>query len=279
MPNSADLADNPVLSPWDGPRGGVPPFERIETAHFIPALEAAMAEKRAEVAAIAGNAAPPTFANTLEALEASGAPLTRATRLLSVHASTLNTPAMREVETWSSTRLAALRDEIIQNGALFARIKAVYDTRATSGLNPEQQRLAVVTYDRFVRQGAALSPAEKSELAAVNQKLAALYTRFSQNTLADEEGEALVVEREADLAGLSAEQIEAAAAEAKARGLAGKWAFANTRSAMEPFLTFADNRDLREKAFRLFTSRGDHTAHDNTPLITEILALRAAKAT
>ena len=278
MPNSADLADNPVLAPWGGPRGGVPPFDRIETAHFIPALEAAMVEKRADVAAIASNPEPPTFANTLQALEAAGPALTRATRLLNVFATTLNNPAMREVETWSSTRLAALRDEITHNGALFARIKAVYDARESSGLNPEQQRLAVVTYDRFVRQGAALSPAEKAELAAVNQKLAALYTRFSQNTLADEEGEALVVEREADLAGLSPEQIDAAAAEAKARGMEGKWAFANTRSAMEPFLTFADNRDLREKAFRLFVSRGDHTAHDNTPLITEILALRAAKA-
>ncbi len=272
------LNDNAVFAEWTGPYGAAPAFDRIETSHFIPALEAAMAEKRAEVAAIANNPAPATFANTLEALEASGPALTRVGRLLSVYTSTLNTPAMREVQTWASPKLAALRDEITQNGALFARIKAVYEARETSGLTAEQQRLAFVTYDRFVRQGAALSAADKAALAEVNQKLAGLYTRFSQNILADEEGQALVIESAADLEGLSQGQIDAAAAEAKARGLEGKWAFANTRSSMEPFLTFAARRDLREKAFHLFTKRGDGGEHDNLPLITEIMTLRAKKA-
>jgi peptidyl-dipeptidase Dcp len=181
------------------------------------------------------------------------------------------------VQTWAAPKLAGLRDEITQNGALFERIRAVYEAREESGLAAEAQRLAFVVHDRFVRQGAALSEADKARLAEINQLLAALYTRFSQNILADEEGEALVVESEADLAGLTPEQIESAAAEAKARGLVG-WAFANTRSAMEPFLTFAARRDLREKAFRLFTSRGDGTAHDNRPIITEIMGLRAEKA-
>ena len=275
---SAEPNDNPVLAPWTGPHGAAPAFDRIETAHFIPALETAIAEKQAEVAAIAANPAPPTFTNTLEALEASGPTLTRAGRLLNIYTSTMNTPAMREVQTWASPKLAALRDEITHNPALFARIKAVYEARATSGLNAEQQRLADVTYDRFVRQGAALSPADKTSLAAINQTLAGLYTRFSQNILADEEGQALVLDSAADLEGLNQGQIDAAAAEAKARGLEGKWAFANTRSAMEPFLTFSARRDLREKAFRLFTLRGDGGAHDNTPLITQILALRAQKA-
>src|SRR5579862_7805857 len=272
------LADNPVFAEWTGPHGAAPAFDQIETGHFIPALEAAITEKQAEVAAIASNPAPPTFANTLEALEASGPALTRAGRLLNIYTSTMNTPQMREVQTWASPKLAALRDEITQNGALFARIKAVYEARETSGLTAEQQRLAFVVYDRFVRQGAALPPADKAALAAVNQTLAGLYTRFSQNILADEEGQALVIESAADLEGLSQGQIEAAAAEAKNRGLDGKWAFANTRSAMEPFLTFAARRDLREKAFNLFTKRGDGGAHDNTPLITEILQLRAQTA-
>jgi len=278
MPRLSDQSDNPVLAPWGGPRGGVPPFDQIKTDQFIPALAAAMDEKRAEVAEIAANPAPPAFENTLAALEASGPALTRATRLLGVYAATMNDAQMREVETWSSPKLAALRDEITQNSALFARIKAVYEARETSGLSAEQQRLAFVVYDRFVRQGAALSASDKGALAEINQKLAALYTRFGQNVLADEEGEALVVESEADLAGLSPEQREAAAAEATARGFAGKWVFANTRSAMEPFLTFADRRDLREKAFRLFTRRGESQAHDNRPLISEIMALRAQKA-
>jgi peptidyl-dipeptidase Dcp len=273
-----DLLDNPVLAPWEGPHGGAPAFDRIQIDHFIPALEAAMAEKRADIAAIADNPEPATFANTLVALEASGERFTRATRLMGVFTSTMNTPQMREVQTWAAPKLAALRDEITQNAALFARVKAVYEARETSGLGAEEQRLAFVTYDRFVRQGAALSTADKARLAEINQALAALYTRFSQNVLADEEGEALVIEHESDLAGLSKEQREAAAAEAKARGLEGKWAFANTRSAMEPFMTFAARRELREKALRLFTRRGDGTAHDNRPLITEIMKLRAEKA-
>ena len=278
MSEATDVSANPVLAPWEGPHGGAPAFDQIRTEHFQPALEAAMAEKRADVARIANDTAPPTFANTLEALEASGPLLNRVTRLFNIHTSTLNTREMREVQTWTSPRLAALRDEITQNGALFARIKAVYEARETSGLTPEQQRLAYVTYDRFVRQGAALSDADKTALAAINQQLAALYTRFSQNVLADEEGEALVLESADDLAGLAPGQIEAAAAEAKARGHEGKWAIANTRSAMEPFLTVAASRPARERAFRLFVSRGDHTAHDNTRLITEILQLRARKA-
>jgi len=278
MPIPPDIAANPVLAEWDGPHGGAPAFDRIETAHFIPALEAAMAEKRADVAAIADDPAPPTFANTLEALEASGPLLTRATRLLGVYTSTLNTPAMREVQTWASPRLAALRDEITHNPMLFARVKAVYDARETSGLSAEQQRLAFVIHDRFVRQGAALSAADKARLAEINQQLAALYTRFSQNVLADEEGQALVLESEGDLAGLGEAQREAAATEAKTRDLAGKWAIANTRSAIEPLLTLADRRDVREKAFRLFISRGDGGAHDNRPIITDVMALRAEKA-
>jgi peptidyl-dipeptidase Dcp len=174
MVTPADIAANPVLAEWTGPHGGAPAFDAIETGHFIPALEAAMAEKRADIAAIADEAAPPSFANTLEALEASGPRLTRATRLLSIYTSTLNTPAMREVQTWASPKLAALRDEITHNPALFARVKAVYDARETSGLIAEQQRLAFVVYDRFVRQGAALSPADKARLAEINQQLAAL---------------------------------------------------------------------------------------------------------
>ena len=142
------LADNPVFAEWTGPHGAAPAFDKVETGHFIPALEAAIAEKQAEVAAIANDPAPPTFANTLEALEASGPALTRAGRLLNIYTSTMNTPQMRGVQTWSSPKLAALRDEITQNGALFARIKAVYDARETIGLTTEQQRLAFVKIGR-----------------------------------------------------------------------------------------------------------------------------------
>lgn len=275
---TASPLDIPVLAAWDGPYGGSPPFDRVETEHFVPALEAAMEEKLADVTAIAENPAAPTFDNTLVALEASGELLRRASALYNVYTTTMNTPAMREVQTWASPKMAAMRDAIIQNGPLFERIKAVYAARESSGLNAEQQRLAQVVYERFVRQGAALSAADKARLAEVNQRLASLYTLFGQNILADEEGEALILESEADLAGLSADQRDAAAQAARDRGLAGKWAIANTRSAMEPFLTFSDRRDLREKAFRLFNARADGGAHDNAAIMTEIMSLRAEKA-
>ncbi|MFI4935699.1 MAG: M3 family metallopeptidase [Caulobacterales bacterium] len=278
MPQSTEIADNPVLAPWGGPHGGAPAFDRIQTAHFRPALESAIEEKRAEVAAIAADPAAPTFANTLEALEATGARHRRASALLGIYTSTLNTPEMRAVQRWASPALAALRDEITLNGALFDRITAVYEARETADLTEEQQRLAYVIYDRFRRQGAALSAPDKERLAQINQELAVRQTRFSQNILGDEEGVALVLDAEADLEGLPESQRESAAAAAEARGLAGKWAIANSRSAMEPFLAHSARRDLREKAFRLWTARGDGGANDNRGLITEILALRAEKA-
>jgi peptidyl-dipeptidase Dcp len=276
---TSTLADNPVLAPWDGPHGGAPAFDRVRVEHFEPALEEAMARYRAEIAAIAANPEPPSFANTLEAMERSGRAFRQATSLMGVFTSTMNTPAMQAVQRAAAPKLAAFRDEIMHNRPLFERIRAVYEARETSGLTAEQQRLADVVWRRFTRQGAALPDAEKHRLAEINQRLASLYTNFSQNILADEEGLSLVLESEADLAGLPADLIEAAAASAEARGLKGKWVIANTRSSMDPFITFSDRRDLREKALAMWASRGDNPGdHDNNPIMTEILKLRVEKA-
>jgi peptidyl-dipeptidase Dcp len=280
MPDdAASTADNPILAPWAGPHGGAPAFGQVRTADFAPALEAAMAQYRAEVQAIAADPAPPIFANTLEALERSGKAYRQATSLLNIFTSTLNSAEMQAVQREAAPKLAAFRDEIFHNRALFERIRAVYDVRETSGLNAEQQRLAYVIHQRFARQGAALPDADKHRLAEINQRLATLYTKFSQNILADEENYALVLETEADLAGLPADLIAGAAATAEARAMQGKWVIANTRSSMEPFITFSDRRDLRERAFALFTGRGDNPGeHDNNPIITEVLKLRVEKA-
>jgi peptidyl-dipeptidase Dcp len=273
------LADNPVLAPWDGPYGGGPAFDKVRVEHFEPALDEAMARYRAEIATIVANPEPPTFANTLEALERSGRDYRQATSLMGTFTSTMNTPAMQAVQRTAAPRLAAFRDEIMHNRPLFERIRAVYDARETSGLNPEQQRLADVVMRRFTRQGAALPDAEKHRLAEINQRLASLYTAFSQNILADEEGLSLVLESEADLAGLPTDLIEAAAASAEQRGLKGKWVIANTRSSMDPFITFSERRDLREKALAMWASRGDNPGdHDNNPIMTEVLKLRVEKA-
>ncbi len=266
-----------LLAPWTGPYGGVPPFDKARVEDFKPALLAGIEQNRAEIAAIADNPAPPTFENTIEALEDSGRALHRVSTIYGVFASTLNNKAMQAVEMEMAPILAAFSDEVIQNAALFVRIKAVYDARKNSGLNPEQQRLVWIVYRSFMRHGAGLEEKEKAQLAAINKRLAVLSTQFSQNVLTDEEEQWLMLENEGDLIGLSLQQRQTAAATAESKGFKGKWVIANTRSAMEPFLTYSARRDLREKAFRLWVSRGDG-AHDNKPLIGEILSLRAEKA-
>ncbi len=276
---SRPLIDNPVLAPWGGPHGGAPSFSAIRPEDFGPALDEAMARYKAEQAAIADHPEPANFANTLEALERAGRDFDRAATLMGLYTSALNDAAMQAVEREAAPILAAFSDSIFHDAALFARIQAVYDTRLTSALTAEQQRLAWVVHERFARQGAALPHADKQRLAEINQRLAGLYTDFGQNMLADESEQALVLDSAADLAGLPADFVEAAAAAARRRGLAGRWAIANTRSSMEPFLTFAERRDLRERALRLFTGRGDTPGvHDNNPLIGEILQLRLEKA-
>jgi peptidyl-dipeptidase Dcp len=273
------MSDNPILASWSGPHGGAPDFSAIRADLFPAALDEAMARYRAEIAAIAADPAPPNFANTLEAMERAGQDYRQATVLMSIYNSTLSDPAMQKVQREAAPKMAAFRDEIFHNRALFDRIRAVYEARETSGLTGEQKRLAYVIHNRFARQGAALADAQKHRLAEINQRLATLYTAFSQNILADEESDALDLADQADLAGLPDDLIAAAAAAAKQRGKPGAWAIANTRSMMDPFITFSARRDLREKALALWASRGDKGgAHDNNAAITEILQLRKEKA-
>ena len=269
----------PLVEPWKGVHGGVPPFDQTVVSQFQPGLEAAMASYRTEVQAIADSAASPTFENTLAALERSGRTFDRVQAVYGVWSSTMSTPEFQAVEREMEPKLAAFRDEIYQNEKLFRRIEAVYESPDKAKLTPEQQRLVWLIYTNFVRAGAKLDAAGKARVAAINQRLATLYTSFSQNLLADEEGDATILPNVADLAGLPESFRAAAAAQVEARGLKGQWAIANTRSSVEPFLTYADRRDLREQVWRSFVSRGDHPgARDNKPLIAEILKLRAERA-
>ena len=272
-------AANPLLAAWSGPYGGVPPFDAAKVEHFQPALEAAMAEQLAEIDRIAGNPEPATFANTIAALEGAGRTLDRANTVFEVFAGTMSTPEVQAVEREMAPKLAAFADQITQNEKLFARIQAVYEARESSGLSPEQQRLVWLDYTNFVRAGAKLDGPAKKRLSEINQRLATLFTQFSQNVLADETDYVLVLDSEADLAGLPPSLRAAASAAAESRGHAGKWAILNTRSSMEPFLTYSDRRDLREKVWRTYFSRGDNgDKHDNNAGITEILMLRGERA-
>jgi peptidyl-dipeptidase Dcp len=277
--NATTTAANPLLAAWDGPYGGVPPFDWARPEHLAPALEAAMAENLAEVDSIANDPAPPSFENTIAAMERSGRTLDRVTTVYGIFVSNLNDDAVQAVEREMSPKLAAFSDQITQNAKLYARIAAVYDARETSGLTAEQKRLAWLYYTNFTRAGAKLDPAAKQKLSGANKRLATLYTSFSQNVLADEGEQMLVLDDEEALAGLPESAREAAATAAEAHGNKGKWVVLNTRSSIEPFLTYADRRDLREKAWRMFVNRGDNGgATDNNAIITEILALRAERA-
>jgi peptidyl-dipeptidase Dcp len=277
--NATADAENPLLAKWEGPFGGVPPFDRVQIALFKPALEAAMAEQLAETDRIAQNPAAPDFENTIAALERTGHTLDRVGTLYGIWAGTMSSPEFQVVEREMAPRLAAFNDQIYQNEALFKRIDAVYNSPAKSRLNPEQQRLTWLYYTNFVRAGARLNPEAKKRLSAINQQLAGLFTKFSQNVLAEETNQFLVLKSEDDLAGLPQSLRDAAAAAAEQKKQPGTWVIINTRSSIDPFLTYSDRRDLREKAWRMFVNRGDNgDEHDNNATITDILQLRAERA-
>jgi peptidyl-dipeptidase Dcp len=270
---------NPLLQEWAGPYGGVPPFDKVMVEYFEPALEAAMAEQLANIAKIASNADSPAFENTIAAMEQSGRTLDRVSNVYGIYSGTMCSADFQEVERKVEPRIAAFRDQIFQDAALFGRIAEIYESRERSNLTAEQQRLTWDCYTDFVHNGASLDPSGKKSLSEINERLASLYTRFSQNVLADENRYALILKRESDLAGLPPSLRSAAAAAAIDRGEDGKWAILNTRSSMEPFLVYSDHRDLREKVWRTFYSRGDNNdENDNKAAITEIVRLRDERA-
>jgi peptidyl-dipeptidase Dcp len=283
-PEAADMTQpaprkNPLLSPWTGPYGGVPPFDQVQVADLQPALEAAMAQQLAEVERIANDPAAPTFENTIAAMERTGRTLDRVHTVYGIYSSTLNDDAVQAVEREMAPKIAAFSDRITQNAKLFERIAKVYESRTTSGLTAEQQRLAWLYHTNFVRAGAKLDAKAKARLSEINQELAGLFTAFGQNVLTDENDGVIFLDEEGDLAGLPPAVRDGMAQGAEARGQKGKWAISNTRSSVEPFLTYADNRALREQAWRMFVNRGDNGgATDNNAIIAQILKLRAERA-
>lgn len=272
-------AANPLTEKWDGPHGGVPPLNEVKVADFKPALEAAMTENLAEIEKIANNADKPTFENTIAAMERSGKTLNRVGVIYNIWATTMSNKEFQAVQTEMEPKMAAHSDKITQNEALFKRIEAIYNNEADKKkLTAEQQRLVWLNYTNFVRQGAKLGAEQKKRLSEINQKLAGLFAKFNQNLLGDEGELYLHITKEEDLAGLSADFRTAAATAAKGKKVDG-WIIRNTRSAVEPFLTYSDRRDLREKAFRMFAGRGDNgDARDNNAGITAILQLREERA-
>lgn len=272
--------DNPMLTKWEGRFGGLPPFDKVKISDFKPALEAAMEENLREVDAIAAQKSMPTFENTIVELEKTGATLDRVSTIYGIWTSSMNSDEFGKVEEEMDPKLAAHYDKITQNDALFKRIENIYQAESKKkAVRGERYRLAWLYYTNFVRAGAKLDTAKKARLSEINQTLAGLYTKFSQNLLGDETQVFLTLDSQSDLAGLPQSQVDAAAAAAVSKKLPGKWVIRNTRSSVDPFLTYSTRRDLREKVWKMFVNRGDNgDARDNNGIIPQILQLRAERA-
>jgi len=268
---------NPLLQPWQTPHA-LPPFGAITPAHFAPAFETAMREHRAELDAIAAQAEAPSFDNTVARLDASGRLFGRVERVFHNLCASETSPELQAVQRDLAQLLAAHENAIYLNERLFARIDALHARRATLGLDAPSLRLLEQVHIDFVRAGARLQGADRARYAANNERLAALMTRFGQNVLADESGYRLALAHEADMAGLPDFVRDAARQAATERGLEGA-VITLSRSLIVPFLTFSERRDLREAAWRAWTSRGEHEGEtDNRAVIREILELRAEQA-
>ncbi|PZP63235.1 MAG: dipeptidyl carboxypeptidase II [Pseudoxanthomonas spadix] len=256
-----------------------PQFDRITDADFAPAFDAGMAQQLKEIAAIADNPAKPSFDNTFVALEKSGQLLDRATSVFFNLVGTDTNDTRKQLQADYAGKFAAHRDAINLDGKLFARIQAVYDRRASLGLDPQSLRLVEKVHNDFVRAGAKLSDADKTRLKAMNAELATLSTKFSQNVLAEVNDSALVLDDARQLDGLSAAEIAAAADEAKARKLPGKYVLTLLNTTGQPPLTHLTDRATRERLFKASVNRGSRgNAYDNTAIVARIMTLRAQKA-
>ncbi len=272
-------SDNPLLQPWTGPFG-LAPFAAVKPEQFAPAFATGMSEQLAEIDAIAASPAAPTFANTVAAFDRSGRLLDRVGSLFYNLASSETSPALQAVEREIAPKTAAHASAVYMHKGLFARIEALHEQRERLDLTPEEKRVLERFHMDFVRAGARLEPAAQRRYAEVMERLADLTTRFGQNVLADESSFQLVLEGEADLAGLPDFARAAARQAAAERGLdESAHVVTLSRSHLVPFLTFSERRDLREALWNAGVTRGEHDGeHDNRPVAAEILQLRLEQA-
>lgn len=270
----AEMAQNPLLAEFTGPYSGVPAFDKMELADLKPALEKGMESQLAEIDVIANNAQAPTFANTIVPLERAGAELGRVFSYYGIWSANNNSPEFRDIQAEMVPVISAFDSKINQNVKLFNRVKTVYEGGEFDKLTSEQQRVTWLNYNSFARNGATLEGQAKQRYAEINKEVATLQTQFGNNVLADEENYVLHITKE-QLSGLPESFVTGAAAAAEKRQHSGKYAITNTRSSMDPFLTYSDERALREKVWRTYYSRGNNgDEFDNNELIKKILTLR-----
>jgi peptidyl-dipeptidase Dcp len=277
---TADAPDgNPLLEHWDSPFG-VPPFDRIDGRHYLPAIRAGIAEHRKEIAAITGSAETPDFTNTVEALERSGAALNRASRVFSAVNAANSNDATRQTAKVIAPELAAHQDDIFLNGDLFERVDAVYQARDSLNLTAEQQRLLEETHKDFVRSGINLGEPAQARLRQINAELATLNESFRENLLQDTNSFVLLVEDRADLGDLPTSLVALAADEAKRRGYDCEcWAFTLQRPSIDPFLQYSPNREFRRRIFQGYAMLGNNgDANDNNAAASRMAQVRAERA-
>lgn len=272
------MVENILVQEWEGPYGGVPAFDQLKVADVKEAMLLGMEMKLQDIDAIANNTDAPTFQNTLEEMERSGAALERAFSYYGILSGNMSSPEFRAIQTELAPLFSEHESKITQNEKLFKRIKAVYDASQENPLPVDQQRVVDLTYISFTMNGAELDADKKTSYAAISKKLSSLYTKFSNNVLHDEENYVTYL-TEAQLGGLSEGFIKSAGRIATDKGQEGKYAITNSRSSMDPFLTYSTERELRKVVWTNYYSRGDNgDAYDNNELIAEILRLRKEKA-
>lgn len=274
----AKHSGNPFFKPYDTYQG-IPDFSSIKSEHYLPAFKAGIAQHKAEIQAIIDNPAKPTFANTIEAMEFAG---NLTTKVASVFYNLTSADTNSDLQALSKEvgpMLSSAGDDILLNDDLFQRVKAVYQQKESLGLNTAQEKLLTDTYISFTRGGANLSEADKTKLRALNERIGKLNLAFGDNILAETNAFELVIDNRNELSGLPQDVIDAAAQTANKRGHEGKWVFTTQRPSITPFLTYADNRSLREKIFKGYIERGNNNnANDNKKVLAEIAALRAERA-
>ena len=271
-------SENPFFTEWTTPFG-VPPWGEIHEDHFLPAFERAIAGARAEVEAIAQNPEPPTFENTVAALDGSGLMMAKVGGVFFTLSGAETNDRIQEIAREVAPLASNLRDDILMNPQLFERVKAIYEQRAELELDVEQQHLLDKAYRDFQRGGAELSDTDKERTRVINSELSTLGLKFSDNVLAETNKYQLFIDSEEDLAGLPPGVIEGAAIAAAEAGQEGKWLFTVHRPSVYPFLDYADNRELREQIFTAYIMRGDHgDDFDNKEILSTVLVLRAEKA-
>ena len=270
--------ENPFFQEFDTPYG-VPPFDKIKLEHYAPAFDEAIKRHDVEIVAIAESPDAPTFENTVEAVERSGEMLTRVSNVFFAQNSAFTSDEMQRIAKEVAPKLSKHGDDILMNGKLFLRVKAVHQNKDGLGLTPERRKLLDEAYKSFVRNGANLDKEKQAELRGINEQLSVMTLKFGENILKENNRFELVIENKEDLAGLPENAVTAAAEAAKERGQEGKWVFTLHKPSMIPFLQYSGRRELREKIFKAYINRGDNNDElDNKKTLSEIAMLRVERA-